>query len=89
MAAIPIGPFLADVATNTVLDRLAADPGPLAAGAVVTPDYAASKRKRCEMILTLDASPVEKKIAADMLHELEHRSMGLAGGNETHHALDN
>ena len=87
-AAINAGPFLANGATNTVLNSLAADPGPLPAGAVVTPIYAALKRKRCEVVQTLDASPAEKKAATDMLNELEHRSMGLAEGNGIYHALD-
>ncbi len=78
MATIPAGPFLDNVDSNIALNILAPDPGPLVAGAAVTPHFLSLKRKRLEMIHTLDSSLAEKKTATDILHELEHRSMALA-----------
>jgi hypothetical protein len=78
MAAIQAGPNLADPIMNAALNLAAPDPGPLAAGAIMTTAFCAAKRLRCEQIAAFGGTAAEIEESASILHEMEHGQMGAA-----------
>ena len=75
MAAIPEGPNLANRNSNRTLNDIAPDPGALAIGQPVTPEYKASKRKRIKLIQKLDTTIEEVETGHSMMHAIEHRAL--------------
>jgi len=76
MAAIQLGPNLADPIKNATLDLVAPDPGGIVAAGIMTPAFASAKRLRCDLVKSFGGTDDEIEAAAVLLHEVEHREMG-------------
>lgn len=79
MASFVSGPTLRHEVSNLVLNKLAPDPGALAAGALMSEVYFTRKRKRLLTVSSLVSTAAEKRQAVVTLHKLEHRAMHADG----------
>lgn len=83
MAALRAGPdFSNDAGKSAALNLYAADPGALAAGVPMPPNYSALKRKRAYYFSKMEPTDEENKDSKLIIHELDHHELhqlGLGG----------
>ena len=79
MAAIPVGPNLIDISSNTYLNLKSPDPGFLDAGLPMTNQYIQEKKNRVELSRRLTISPEEIDDGNNIIHLIAHRALDIQG----------